>query len=192
MFITSISYNSNHKFTDKKHLINFIRYLLSLTQKHPNNSRTKFNYINMYIMDSGQLGLAKKETYQEIINMIEETGLEWNELVNDLCYWAYIIPINGKLFSNFATGKEEQINVESIIFDELKRLHPNIESILEKHMNDYKEIHWFDTASEQEHLILEEILEQHQLEMLPDILPLLHVSHVDQDSIHHIHRIYRK
>lgn len=188
------------EFTGYTHTANFNRYLMSMTKKHPTNEKTKRNYVCIPSANIDGVGLAGEDSRKAIGSCIKKSGASYEDLKNDLCYWAYAIEVNGRVLSNFAqtninTGIIEADNeilelISSSRMSKNKLSFDEIDQRIEALGAKFGKIVNADEATPQERHIIEKMFYS-IIEKSTGITPIVHVSHLDQEgSLHHTHRIY--
>ena len=176
-------------FEGEGHLKNFVRYLMSQTASHSENERTKLNYVQ-FSGDEGGLGRACAESVQTALNHFQELRSGPDKLVNDLIYWAYSVRIGTRVISNMHVYEGETLGVEGNTYDKVASYmgETAMQEALERVFGGGADYVPIEKASESERLLIEREL-AHRAADLMKAPALLHVSHHDQDSMHHTHRI---
>ena len=194
-------YVGSSSFQDTRHVRNFLKYLASCTEKHPTTNLTRLNYIQYRGEDIGQFDRAGEDGFTQMKAFLDETGYGPEDLKNDLCYWAYAVRFGDTVVSNFihldrdTSGKgimrwRDDALIEDIIqagaFEDRKAVYAEVGKLCKGHLP----VLHINKAPLPIRLGVEALMAR-MLEMqISEITPLIHVSHVDQDAVHHTHRIY--
>jgi hypothetical protein len=159
----------NQNFSDESHVMNFSRYLFSQTQKHSKNDSTKYN---SFIVDG-------------------------KKIKNDLQYIYYIFKIDNIVISNFISKIDGELN---IISDEeslkmiIKKYYKGNENLLNKELevldNDKYEILDLPEIDNESRILFDEYIHSFVDEKIKKNKLIISMSHTDQESPYHIHRIY--
>lgn len=197
--LMSYVYNGPSGFADMKHVNNFGRYLFSLTGKHPKNDRTKNNYGVSF--DQGRVSEGGFVTSPSAdFDAFKASHLKGftraAQLVNDLIYVMFVIEVDGILTSNVlmhvgdelqTSMDEETINTfADAVFGGQKGFNEFLEQL---HEIGTKVIAYEDVTQEVREKVERRLHQQFRNDEPADVV--FSISHTDQDSMYHLHRILR-
>lgn len=172
-------------FSDENHVMNFSKYLFSQTQKHTKNDLTQYN---SFIVD-------------EEINYVENGKNDLKDFIskkqNDLQYIYYIFKIDNIVISNFISKIDGELtiisDVESLNMI-VRKYYKGNEDILNEELevldNDKYEILDLPDLDTQSRTLFDEYIHSFVEEKNKVNKLLISMSHRDQESPYHIHRIY--
>jgi len=191
-------YEGNQNFSNKGHLDNFYKYLFSNSKNHSKNEMTKFNFYccdneNKFITNNlSDLKTTKKKIENKLSN--------YEKIYNDLQYVFFMVEIDGVLVSNMIDTENESIYLTvgnetleelSLMFfnGEINEVLDEIKNTISKHT---KFLSFRKCSQEQRNYIeiyIHEYLSKYNLKDEDEIL--ISVSHNDQNSPYHLHRIVK-
>jgi hypothetical protein len=184
----------NQNFSDESHVMNFSRYLFSQTQKHSKNDSTKYN---SFIVD-GKINYVEngKNDLKDFISK-KQKDFSNKKIKNDLQYIYYIFKIDNIVISNFISKIDGELN---IISDEeslkmiIKKYYKGNENLLNKELevldNDKYEILDLPEIDNESRILFDEYIHSFVDEKIKKNKLIISMSHTDQESPYHIHRIY--
>ncbi|GGB66546.1 hypothetical protein GCM10011607_28970 [Shewanella inventionis] len=190
-------------FNSSSHLTNFIKYLFSDSTNHQANELTAHNAF-FYAGKSGKAGRFVNDNKAEITlfkDFIANEKLTYQSCIMDIHYLFFLIEINGKLFSNIVGERNGKL-VMYLNYDTFMDI---------AHEYFYDEPHAFENAlmakieqcnvnpihisepsiSESDRRMIELALHK-QVKRFCNRDTIISISHGDQSSAYHIHRITRR
>lgn len=190
-------------FQDGGHFQNFLKYLFSCSKSHQENENTKNN---CYFQDpsKGDDGCTFVDNGQTNYNAFKNKW--WNEtkdvstLLNNLHYIPFAIGQNGKLYSNFLTIDEqtnsikitlEEGMINAIINHYFAGDGTNFSNALHRLHKEYGEFIPFDNCPLNDRVLIEKKIHSSLEDTIEPSNLLISISHTDQDSLYHIHRILK-
>lgn len=192
-------------FGNKRNLDNFLKYLFSCSGNHKENSQTKKNYclecnqkddnyIYYFIEDGATQLSALKDRCREKLKTHEN-------LLSDLHYVFFAIKIGKELITNMITIDKVKGGLTFAFGEDVAQ------DISEKHYNgkidDFladlgskieknKGFKFFSDCSKENRIKIESTIHSKIYSEYPQNNILVSISHHDQDTPYHIHRIYEK
>lgn len=199
---TNIFLISNDKmsFTDERHLINFSKYLFSDSLKHQVNTDTMLNtyYLNKNFNNPIKVNPLSTDFF---VKSVKNSKDKISSLSMDLNYVLFIIELGDYVISNLFETDDDG-NSTICIPDEL------ISYILETYFDSDKRrfLNLLDSAvaedktfvnfekiqkDDEVRLLIDKLIHKHLDKEIPTLETLISISHQDQESIYHIHRIIK-
>ena len=195
------------EFDSKEELEDFVKDLFSLSDDHPSNEKTKYNFYVRKDFDGNKTGTIfnNQEKYEKFIDIIDLD--EYEDFSNDTFNMFFIIEFNNQIITNMFDIDDEnnsiEFNIDNESFeyiteryfndeeDELYALENKIYEISEN--NNMKIISYNDFLSENDKETqreLELIIHKNLIKKAKDQDVIFQISHIDQeDKPYHIHRL---
>lgn len=180
-------------FSDRKHAHNFVKYLFSNSLSHTANELTSQNVYTSIEKNEYSFVSSNKKEYNKTKNALWHELNKPEQLYNDLSYIYYYFETEGTIITNIFQKNNEEISCDEIPENFTSTFYRDVEHLIE----DKREIittatniiSLEDTDSE---LSLEANIEifNELMQREPVLGKLLcTVSHLDQESMYHIHRL---
>lgn len=201
-------YSGEETFNDEEHLHNYIKYLFSCSNSHTENENTKNNFYLSLNKTTGALNTCSfvYDSHDKYSKFTKKFSLELNDcrkLKNDLFYVVFMLHFNGKIISNIFKYLEEDNSLTyvlpkealGVVINEHFDCEEDFEDLLENNLSSTNnEYFHLDDVSSEERIIIEKLV---HLELIknskyyPEGTVLLSISHHDQESMYHIHRLIK-
>lgn len=201
-------YSGEETFDDDGHFHNYLKYLFSCSKTHTQNDKTKNNFYLSLNKQTGALNTCSfvydsKDKYTKFTNKFATEINDYRKLKNDLFYVVFMLHFNGKTISNIFKYLDEDNALTyvlpkdalNVVINEHFDSEQDFEDLLENNLSitDNEYFH-FDDVTLEERTIIEKLV---HLELIknskyyPEGTVLLSISHHDQESMYHIHRLIK-
>lgn len=188
---------------------NFLKYLMSTSRNHTETSDTKRNLVVEYI-DGGLAPKVARIYYNDNAGKRTRALLaQWKNnprpcttLLQDLTYLSFVVPVGRRAVSNFLCARREKgqifIDVSNphaaswCLEDMFEGSQSRFERGIGRVLDQVDELVTYDNLDQAELFEIDKILHLHVNRVFPGHAPVIAVSHNDQATPFHIHRIMKR
>lgn len=192
-------YVGESSFHNERHFKNFVKYLFSQSTKHQPNNETKNNCF-IQCDENGRKGflMNDKNPKVELSNFnkkFNKNYKSYKKFINDLNYVFFSINFEGEILTNIFTEEDG---------DTFLNMPPDhIDYVVSKYFNGYRSNfdRYINSILEGKEVVFLEKVNNKQRKLIDSLIykeiskngeSLFYVTHNDQDSPYHVHRIIKK
>lgn len=196
IFILSAGESS---FSNEGHFKNFVKYLFSQSKSHQPNEETKNNCF-IYSENNEKSGFLMddkipKEELSKFNKIFNQKYKSYKKYISDLNYVFFIINFKDEILTNLFSEEDEEValnmppeHLEIIVSIYFKGDRNNFDNYINKNFEG-KEIVFLENTNKKQRKTIDSLIYK---EISKNGEALFYVTHNDQNSPYHVHRIIKK